>query len=181
MIEDEGLGSKRDLLQKVKELVRRELEHLIIINSHSLELQSLANETKLNTSNTNSPDKTHNHLQSQTNDILVRSAIERLKQLYPNEPIDEGHSGNDYEEEQMLGEVVEHVIQSYEMLQEENKLLLKERQYFYDKDIKSIVKENEDLVNENQRLLEQLKQLKSIDHQRVRELEKQITEKSHKD
>jgi len=68
--------------------------------------------------------------------------------------------------------VVDQVVGNFERLQEENKLLLKDRQYQYERDIKTLIKENEELTTENRRLLEQLKQLKSIDHQRVRELEK---------
>ena len=68
--------------------------------------------------------------------------------------------------------MVDQVVGNFERLQEENKLLLKDRQYQYERDIKTLIKENEELTTENRRLLEQLKQLKSIDHQRVRELEK---------
>ena len=68
--------------------------------------------------------------------------------------------------------MVDQVVGNFERLQEENKLLLKDRQYQYERDIKTLIKENEELTTENRRLMEQLKQLKSIDHQRVRELEK---------
>ena len=68
--------------------------------------------------------------------------------------------------------MVDQVVGNFERLQEENKLLLKDRQYQYERDIKTLIKENEELTTENRRLLEQLKQLKSIDHHRVRELEK---------
>ena len=122
-----------------------------------------------------SPDKLPS-LQTQTNDILVRAAIDRLRTVFPNDI----PNHQDLEEE-ILGEVVEQVVANFEMLQEENKLLLKERQFYYDRDIKAICKQNDDLQADNQRLQEQLKQLKQLDLQRVRELEKQITEKSHKE
>jgi len=41
---------------------------------------------------------------------------------------------------------------------EENKLLLKEREYYYDQNIKTLAKDNEQLRNENKRMQAEVQQ-----------------------
>jgi hypothetical protein len=45
-------------------------------------------------------------------------------------------------------------VANYELMLDENKLLLKEREYYYDQNIKNLVSDNEDLRIENLKLTE---------------------------
>ena len=51
-----------------------------------------------------------------------------------------------------IEEIADHVVATYELMQEENKLLLKEREYYYEQNLKKLVKENEDLRLETLKL-----------------------------
>jgi hypothetical protein len=52
-------------------------------------------------------------------------------------------------------------VASYEIIQEENKLLLKEREFYNDHNLKKFAKEIEDLKIENMRYKELVKQMKA--------------------
>lgn len=62
-----------------------------------------------------------------------------------------------------IEEIAEHVVATYELMQEENRLLLKEREYYYEQNLKKLVKENEDLRLETLKLKDQVMSLKSIE------------------
>ena len=62
-----------------------------------------------------------------------------------------------------IEEIAEHVVATYELMQEENRLLLKEREYYYEQNLKKLVKENEDLRLETFKLKDQVMSLKSIE------------------
>lgn len=51
-----------------------------------------------------------------------------------------------------IEEIAERVVSTYEIMVDENKLLLKEREYYYEQNLKKLVKENEDLRLETLKL-----------------------------
>jgi hypothetical protein len=48
-----------------------------------------------------------------------------------------------------LEDIADRVIVNYELLQEENKLLIKEKEFYFDSKLKKLSKETETLVSEN--------------------------------
>jgi regulator of replication initiation timing len=64
-------------------------------------------------------------------------------------------------------------------MQEENRLLLKEREYYYEQNLKKLVKENEDLRLENLKLKDQIMSLKSIETLKLQELERHLYDKQN--
>ena len=46
-----------------------------------------------------------------------------------------------------LEDLADKVIVNYELLQEENKLLMQEREFYFDQKLKKLMKENEELRN----------------------------------
>ena len=51
------------------------------------------------------------------------------------------------------------MVATYELMVEENKLLLKEREYYYEQNLKKLVKENEDLRLETLKLKDKIMSL----------------------
>ena len=70
---------------------------------------------------------------------------------------------------------------NYELLQEENKLLLQEREFYFDQKLKKIMKENEDLRGEVQSLKDMIKHQKQSEINKIQELEKAIFDRQQKE
>lgn len=58
-----------------------------------------------------------------------------------------------------IEEIADRVVATYELMVEENKLLLKEREYYYEQNLKKLVKENEDLRLETLKLKDKIMSL----------------------
>jgi hypothetical protein len=56
-----------------------------------------------------------------------------------------------------LEDIADRVIVNYELLQEENKLLMKEKEFYFDSKLKKLSKETETLISENIQLKEMIK------------------------
>jgi hypothetical protein len=69
-------------------------------------------------------------------------------------------------------DIVDQVIATYEILQEENKLLIKERDFYNEHNLKKFVKEIEEHKIEIMRLKEQLKQAKLDEHVKNQDLDR---------
>ncbi len=67
---------------------------------------------------------------------------------------------------------MDQVIATYEILQEENKLLIKERDFYNEHNLKKFVKEIEEHKIEIMRLKEQLKQAKLDEHVKNQDLDR---------
>ncbi len=80
-----------------------------------------------------------------------------------------------------IKEIVDKVISNYEVLQEENKMLMKERELYGESNIKLVVKENEDMRIASVKLKELNKQMKIQAQQTISDMEKVMIEKSQLD
>jgi len=78
-------------------------------------------------------------------------------------------------------DLVDKVIVHYELLQEENKLLQQEREFYYDQKLKKVTKEADDLTSENFKLKEMIKQLQMQEMMKIQDLERNMLERSQLD
>jgi len=98
---------QEEVMQSVKDMVRGELDHLLILNSYSLEIQNIT----LELAKSNPHEK-------------FRIVIERVMKLLDN--------GVQIQDPNDVDEVLDHLTAQWELTHDENKLLLKEREYYYD-------------------------------------------------
>eukprot|EP00347_Sterkiella_histriomuscorum_P003612 403363620 len=186
--ESQSTKSVKYVFQSIKEVIRKELEHLIVINQQVIDIQNFVQDKP-------------NLLQTQSIQGISQTSVERavmkLKTLFDNvshqgstadlrldsngNMISNNQVSNDFDRMDDIEEIADHVVATYELMQEENRLLLKEREYYYEQNLKKLVKENEDLRLETLKLKDQVMSLKSIESLKLQDLEKHLYDKQNQD
>ena len=127
-LELDGALEGEDLGAGVKALVSAELDHLLVVNSFALELQSLALESPR---------------------AKLRAVHERVLKLLDCPAAD-------------LDDALDQLAAQLELAQDENKLLLLEREHFFDRRMQGIALENDQLRLDNANLVQRCKEITAL-------------------
>eukprot|EP00347_Sterkiella_histriomuscorum_P021858 403332523 len=171
---DLTMDSMRNLVFQVKDLVRRELEHLMILNSYTIELQQQVS-SKFN-------DKSQRNLNATQYQQLIQKSYEKElrdkltpllldSQSYLQSQRSTGNSTS-------LDDIIDQAVLNFKQLLDENNQLLQDRESYKNQNIQGLMQECEKVRTQYLELQQQLVSFKSNESSKIKEMELQMMERS---